>query len=323
MRELLELPHNNDVTLSYCNPKRFCGFLVVDGKYVKVKLPALTGGASSGYGFRLRGTRRSRPTFAKATVGTRIHPPPDGGGFLRRRVKGYPEKLPLLYGMDYLTHDIPICLFAPSENYQAWVQYFTKLKNTGYDLLAVVCDDNEAIRMAARYVYPRCIVQLCHVHFLENIRRTLKVRSEEQYRSFVADIEALLFEEYLNAKTFKRRCFELLQRHRDDGVKIAALQYIAEHRKFLTGYVKAETWHHNGCPRTTNLIESCNKQLQGRLKTIQGFESFRTAERWLSAWILARRITPFTDCRGRFKKLNGAPSLENTRMTKYRLPEFF
>ncbi len=273
VRELLRLPHNNDVTLSYCNPKRFCGFLVVDGKYVKVK--------------------------------------------------GYPEKIPFLYGIDYLTHDIPICLFAPSENFQAWVQYFTKLKNTGYDLLAMICDDNEAIRMAARYVYPRCIIQLCHVHFLENIRRTLKVRSEEQYRNFVADIEELLFTEYLNAKTFKRRCFELLQQHRDDGVKIATLQYIAEHRKFLTGYVKAETWHHNGCPRTTNLIESYNKQLQGRLKTIQGFESFATAERWLSAWILARRLTSFTDCRGRFKRLNGDCSLENTRMTKFRLPEFF
>lgn len=130
---------------------------------------------------------------------------------------------------------------------------------------------------------PRCIVQLCHVHFLENIRRTLKVRSEEQYRTFVVDIEELLFSEYLNAKTFKRRCFELFQKHMDDSVKIATLQYIAEHRKFLTGYVKAERWHHNGCPRTTNLIESCNKQLQGRLKTIQGFESFHTAERWLSA----------------------------------------
>jgi hypothetical protein len=71
------------------------------------------------------------------------------------------------------------------------------------------------------------------------------------------------------------------------------------------------------------LIESFNKQLQGRLKTIQGFESFATAERWLSAWVLRRRLTPFTDCRGKFKKLNGRPSIENTRRGGTKIPDFF
>jgi len=66
-----------------------------------------------------------------------------------------------------------------------------------------------------------------------------------------------------------------------------------------------------------------NKQLNGRLKTIQGFESFETAERWLSAWILRKRLTPFTDCRGKFKKLNGTPSIENTRKGGMKIPDFF
>lgn len=263
VRELSGLPHNNDVTLSYCNPKRFCGFLVVDGKFVAVK--------------------------------------------------GYDQKIPFIYGIDYLTHDIPICMLAPSENYQALVQFFTKLKNTGYELLAVICDDNESIRMAARAVYPGVIVQLCHVHFLENIRRTLKVRSEETYRSFLADLEEKIFDlPYLGHANLERHIRWRAPRH-----------YDFQYSDLLTGYVKAEQLFHNGCPRTTNLIESYNKQLNGRLKTIQGFQSFKTAERWLSAWILARRLTPFTDCRGRFKRLNGNCSLENTRMKKYRLPKLF
>ena len=274
MRELVELPHNNDVTLQYCNPKRFCGFLVVDGKYVAVK--------------------------------------------------GYERKIPFIYGIDYLTHDIPICLLAPSENFQALVQYFTKLKNTGYELLGIICDDNEAIRMAAMQVYPGVIVQLCHVHFLENIRRTLKIRSEETYRNFLADLEEKIFNlPYLGQANLERHIRWRAPRHYDDPLKIATLNYIFDYSDLLTGYVKAETLYHSGCPRTTNLIESYNKQLNGRLKTIQGFQSFRTAERWLSAWILARRLTPFTDCRGRFRRLNGNCSLENTRMTKFRLPKFF
>jgi len=41
----------------------------------------------------------------------------------------------------------------------------------------------------------------------------------------------------------------------------------------------AENLFHNGCTKTTNLIESYNKQINDRLKTIQGFQSFETVER--------------------------------------------
>lgn len=272
--ELERLPRNNDVTLGTCNPKRFCGFLVVDGKYVAVK--------------------------------------------------GYDQKIPFLYGIDYLTHDIPICMLALSESFLAWQQYFTKLKNTGYDLLAVICDDNESIRMAARTVYPGVIVQLCHVHFLENIRKTLKVRSDETYKSFVKDLEEKIFDvPHLGQENLERHIRWRAPRHYDDVLKIATLQHIFHYSDLLTGYVKAENLHHNGCPKTTNLIESYNKQLNGRLKTIQGFQSFQSAERWLSAWILCRRLTPFTDCRKKFRHLNGLCSLEKTRMKKFKLPKLF
>lgn len=268
--ELNALPHNNDVTLSYCNPKRFCGFLVVDGKFVAVK--------------------------------------------------GYEKKIPFIYGIDYLTHDIPVCLLAPSENYQALLQFFTKLKNTGYDLLAVICDDNESIRMAARTIYPGVVVQLCHVHFLENIRKTLKVRSDETYRAFLDDLETKIFDlPYLGQANLERHIRWRAPRHYDDPLKIATLQHIFNYSDLLTGYVKAEKLFHNGCPKTTNLIESYNKQIAGRLKTIQGFQSFQSAQRWLSAWILQRRLTPFTDCRKKFRHLNGTCSLEKTRMKKFGL----
>ena len=274
VRELALLPHNNHVTLQYCNPKRFGGFLVVDGKFVAVK--------------------------------------------------GYDKKIPFIYGIDYTTHDIPVCLLAPSENYQALVQFFTKLKNTGYELLALICDDNESIRLAARSVYPKAIVQLCHVHFLENIRRTLKTRSEEIYRPFLADLEEYIFSlECLGQERLEGRIRWRSPRHQNDPVKIATLQHIFAHARELTGYVKAEAWFHTGCPKTTNLIESYNKQLNGRLKTIQGFESFASAQRWLSAWILRRRLTPFTDCRGKFRKLNGTYSLELTRRGGMTIPNFF
>ena len=78
---------------------------------------------------------------------------------------------------------------------------------------------------------------------------------------------------------------------RTTPVKIAALQYVAEHRKWLTGYLCCNGWYHQECPKTTNMIESYNKHLQRRLKTIQGFESFASADKWLSTYALCRRLT--------------------------------
>jgi len=143
-------------------------------------------------------------------------------------VKGYDEKIPLIYGMDYTTHDIPICLLALSENFQTMVQFFTKLKNMNYPLRSVTCDESDAIRMAAEYVFPGCIVQLCHVHFLENIRRTLKTRSEETYKGFLADIEQHIFKvENLGKDRLEARIRWRSPRHQDDAVKIAAMNHIS------------------------------------------------------------------------------------------------
>ena len=239
-------------------------------------------------------------------------------------VRGYEKKIPFLYGIDYRTHDIPICLLATSESFEAWVQYFTKLRNVDYPLVTVTCDDHEAIRMAARYVFPNVLIQLCHVHFLENIRSDLRIRTYENYQSFFRDIEEHIFRvPFLGKERLEGRIRWRAPKHQNDSLKIATLQRIFEHAEELTAYVKAETWFRAKCPRTTNLIESMNKQIQGRLKTINGFKSFHSAERWLSAWILRRRMTPFTDCRGRFKKLNGTSSIENTRRGGVKLPDFF
>jgi len=240
------------------------------------------------------------------------------------KVKGYERKIPLLYGIDYWTHDIPVCLLATSESFQWWVQFFTQLKNVDYPLITVTCDDCEAIRMAAEYVFPDVLPQLCHVHFLENIRRELQVRSDDTYQGFMADIEEHIFGlPVLGEKNLKRHIRWRAPRHQDDPKKIAMLQYIFNHAEELTNYVKAETWFRAKCPKDTNLIESYNSQIQGRLETIQGFESLQTAERWLSAWILKRRITPLTDCKGKFRKLNGTYSLQHTRRGKVKLPHFF
>ena len=77
------------------------------------------------------------------------------------------------------------------------------------------------------------------------------------------------------------------------------------------------------CPNSTNLIELYNSHLQGRLKTIKGFEKFGSAVIWLNAYLIRRRTKPFTDCDAKFKHLNKHASLELTIKKQARWPEVF
>lgn len=269
--EISNLPHNNQVTMQYCNKNKFSGVLLVDWKYVKVKW--------------------------------------------------YDKKIPFIYWMDYETHDIVVCILAPTENHIALKHFFTILRNTSYKLRWVVCDDNAAIAMAANELFPNTLVQLCHVHFLENIRKLLKTRTEEKYQWFVSQLKSKLFmwdKKKVKKKKIKKDLHDLLDEWKDDEMAAWVLININNHIDELTNHLKI--W---ACPRTTNLIESYNKQLNWRLKTIQGFQTFQSAEKWLSAWALNRRLTKMTCCRNKFKKLNGKCSLEITKKWWIDLPKFF
>jgi hypothetical protein len=63
--------------------------------------------------------------------------------------------------------------------------------------------------------------------------------------------------------------------------------------------------------------------LQGRLKTIKGFESFSQANNWLNGYFLRRRVKKFSGCQGKFKGLNGYNSLQKTKKPDVDIPLYF
>lgn len=248
------LPHCADVTRKYC--AKFCGILVVDGKYI--------------------------------------------------RVKGYERKIPVLYGIDYLTHDIPTYIFSQAENYQTCRSFFTSLRLLKYPLQAVVSDDNVNIYQAAASVYPQSVSQICHNHYKEGIRQNLSVRRDETYVPFMRSVEEL-FKKRRSKEEFAHVAGKIYYRYKDDPRCVSVLVDIQRRLPQLTAYM-----YQKHIPRTTNLIESYNSHLEGRLKTIKGFESFTHADRWLNAYFLKRRLQPFTDCTKQFKRLNGTCALEHS-----------
>jgi len=233
------------------------------------------------------------------------------------KVKGYERKIPVVYGIDYQTHDIPSYLLSEAENYQTLVKFFGSLKLSGYPLQAVICDENSNIWEACRYVYPQAAVQLCQNHYKENIRRLLDLSHNPQHLGFMKQVEEL-FAFKRAPGDFVNKGKQILNRYQENEVYLTVMAAIHRNQHLLLGW---QNGHH--IPTTTNLIECFNSHLQGRLKTIKGFETFKHANLWLNGYFLRRRQKKFTSCQGKFRKLNGFTSLQKSKKPDSDIPSFF
>ena len=257
IEEMDQLPTNTRLTYDYCN--RFCGILVVDGKYVKVK--------------------------------------------------GYKQKIPFVYGIDYLTHDIPVGVLVPSESEEAFRKFFRLIKTCSYTLRVVVCDDVvSSLQYGLFYHYPKAKIQLCNNHYIENIRQLLHIRSQNNHVKFFNTIYKHIFTEHKDRQQLNNLLHHMVSTQaKKDIVRQQIVMDIHKRREELFAYKQIPN-----CPKDTNLIELFNSHMNARLRAIKGFQSLQSAKRWLNAYIIRRRTKPFTDCAGRFKHLNGKTSLEKT-----------
>lgn len=232
-------------------------------------------------------------------------------------VKGYSQKIPLLWGIDYFTHDIPIFTLAPSESYQSWGRFFSLFRIISYFPQLMVCDDNTALKMAARWAFPKIRIQTCWNHFKENIRKELNIRSDPTYRYVSVAIDNILSAR-LPTETFNRRFSNLYNKYGFDSIAQQVLLNVQKNKESLLAY----KWIRRS-PYTNNLIECFNSHLESRLTPLKGFNSFEDARLWLNGYILKRRFTPFTSCGRKFKHLNGKKSIELTKKREIILPNLF
>jgi transposase-like protein len=223
-------------------------------------------------------------------------------------VKGFERKIPFLFGIDYLTHDIPHGDLFLAEDEAVFSQYFQTLKDLGYNLRIVVADDRTGLKQALRKVFPYARLQLCQNHYLENIRVDLKIRSLPTYEDFFYALKQYVFAEPLSDEEITEGLKYVKDKYAGDNWLLNnILADIELRRNDLFAYR-----HFENCPNNTNLIELYNSHLNGRLKTIKGFQSLISARRWLNAWIIRRRTKTLTDCEKKFKHLNKHCSLEFT-----------
>jgi hypothetical protein len=223
----------------------------------------------------------------------------------------------LLWGMDYFRHDIPVMLVAPSEGYQAWSKFFFYFRIIQHYPDLVVCDDNANLKLAARKHFPSVRIQTCFNHFKENIRRELRVRSEDTYKPFMHRIEEVLTGK-LNDGDMNKRLSALYQEWHHDPVAVSVLTNIERYRSDLTGYRGVP-----GAPVMSNMIEGMNSHLEARLQALRSFQSVPYAKLWMNGYVLKRRFTKFTDCKGKFRSLNGKNGVQLTKKPEVDLPPLF
>jgi hypothetical protein len=143
----------------------------------------------------------------------------------------------------------------------------------------------------------------------------LNVGQDVTYQPFMEEIE-WLFEKKRGKDEFIRQAGKVYAKYKSDPVCVATMADIQKRLPQLLGYQNV-----SGVPTTTNLIESFNSHLEGRLKTIKGFESFKHADAWLNAYFIRRRTKKFTDCEGKFSKLNGKCSLQLSLKPYYKFDD--
>ncbi len=223
----------------------------------------------------------------------------------------------LLWGIDYFRHDIPIIFVAPSESYQSWSKFFFYFRIINHHPQLLVCDDNANLKLAARQHFPSIKIQTCFNHFKENVRRDLKVRSDDTYKDFMRRIENVLTAK-LNDEAMNKKLSALYRDFQHDLVAVSVLTNIERYRSELTGYRGIP-----GAPVTSNIIEGLNAHLEARLRKLCSFQSIRYAKLWMNGYVLKRRYKIYTDCRGKFRSLNGQSGVQLTKKPEVDLPPLF
>ena len=127
-----------------------------------------------------------------------------------------------------------------------------------------------------------------------------------------------VFDAKYNDEALNKKLYSIYREYSQDSVCLSVLTNIEKYKSELLGYRNIHQ-----APVTTNIIEGMNAHLEARLVSLRSFQSVNYARLWLNGYVLKRRFTKFTDCRGKFRYLNGKTGVEMTKKERVILPLLF
>lgn len=233
------------------------------------------------------------------------------------KVRGFKQKIPWLYGIDYETHDILFSVLVSAEDIPAFVEFFTTLTILNYPLRVVVADDRSSLPLVLKHIYPGIPVQLCQNHYLENIRQQLHLRTDPTHQHFFNSLKLQVFDAYETDTKLNDALHRVFTTYCDGlTVRQKIVLEISRRRQELFVYKTIPN-----CPKDTNLIELFNSHFNARLLSMKGFKTLAHAKLWLNGLLIRRRTKKFTDCSLKFKHLNGKCSLQTSLKPTTQFPK--
>jgi transposase-like protein len=248
---------------------------------------------------------------AKKPIDVSLELAPKWGGFLgvdgkAIHIRG--DKHCLLIGVDHPTQDLVHALVLESETADGFARLVTEARlDAGYPLKGVVTDLGPGFAQAHRDHFGVVPFQACRVHFDRrldsNIPKAKWSKKAPLYAELKDRIRAVLFADtYGQARALVGELVAERRRFKDTGnvdviyaLRLSFDLYMAHH--FTPGL-----------PADNNVTENVIKQLNKKLRLMEGFESIESAERYVRLLVGCYRFKRFTDsCR---KADNGSSPLE-------------
>lgn len=233
------------------------------------------------------------------------------------------EKKLILTATDSSGDLIHLEIFNQVEQYRV-DQFFDFIdKHLKYPVRAITTDLDEMLEKSISKQYGNKVLhQKCLKHAMDAIDRIIQLKQKRKklQMTSVNDKEEYLknLDEYQEAQKIYDLCKKVLY-GRQKEVSISLLNQLVNYKekypalsKFFNRHLDKLLAHQKDqkIKKTNNIAENINRRLMIRLKTIESFKNFNSAENYLNLYKNYLRFKPYTDCKGKNKIKNGKSPLE-------------
>lgn len=196
-------------------------------------------------------------------------------------------------------------------------------KHLQYPITAITTDLDEMLEKSIEKQYgDKVLHQKCLKHAIDAIDRIIKLKQKRRKLQTTppADKDEYLksLVEYQEAQRIYDICKKAFH-SKDKRQTIILLKQLVNYKegypelgRFIKRHLDKLLTHQkdNKIKKTNNIAENVNRRIMIRLKTIESFKSFNSAENYLNLYKNYLRFKPYTDCRGTNKLKNGKSPLE-------------
>lgn len=225
-----------------------------------------------------------------------------------KSIKIWGIKYVFLLAVDVKTQDIVHILLVTQESYQNAKQFMKDIREEiKYPLKAAVIDLRPGLLRALKEVYPSVPIQACVIHLARQVDQRLpklrKKRGSKVNQELRALINNLLFSKTLNEALSAYQ--EIIKKEK---------KFTGRRQKSVIRMVKRNLGlilahhYHSDLPRDNNITENMIKQLNKKIKLLDGYQFVSTANANLKLLVNCYRFKRFTDSRDKFQ--NGRSPLQ-------------